>query len=1342
MRNQILYFFLGVLLTADVAEASVPWEKTRGAAPDPHALVTRGGDCAQGSSRFDMDVNNVRATLLSSGDVWWDLTRGRYVVPKVDPATGAKEVSSIFAGAVWLGGFDPGHNLKLAAQTYRDGTHTDFWPGPLRDRDGTVDAATCAKWDRHFLVTGKEVEAHLRNFRQAKAAGVAYDCSSIPDGVKGWPAKGNPYFFQQNGFELPSTTQGLAKFHDEDGDGLYNPCKGDYPIIDIRGCDDLQYPDQMVFWIYNDAGGVHTQSERSTPIQMEVQVQAFAYATNDELNNMTFQRYKLINRATQDIDSCYFAMWVDFDLGCYADDYVGCDSTRSLAFCYNAKAVDGLPGQGTVCDRGVNTYGTHIPIIGCDYFRGPRKPIFKSDGVTPIRTYDNSADSTVELGLSSFTYYNNQTVGNPLPGTSDPTTATEYYNYLTGSWKDGTRFTRGGTNYNPGSTKLTHFAFPDNPSDASGESMCSLNLPFGDRRIIQASGPFRLKPGAINELIVGLPWVPDQKYPCPDIFKLREADDIAQSLFDNCFKITNGPDAPDLSFIELDREIVLTLSNDTISSNNSRERYKELGIKTPAALPDSLRQYRFQGYKIFQLADGNRVASDQLDNPASARLVAEVDVRDSVADIYNWTPVSDPNFPGRTVYAPVQRVKAANGGIRHTFDITTDLFAAGDDKRLINHKKYYYIAVAFAYNQYQIFDEKTGAGQREPYLEGRRNIGSPDGGNYTVTPRPIVDRTLHAKYADGPVVTRTDGVGDGGNFLDLSDSTINAIFANSSINELTYLPGRAPIGVKIYDPLDVKNGHFELTIQDPGAADVTNNARWILRNTDDGTVIRSETTIQNLNEQIISQYGFTISIAQVAPVGTQPLAIKSNGAIGSEAVYADPNGKQWAQPIPPDAINGLGSVLHYIQTGPAEPDFELDPNQSLSNLSQYFVPYYLAVYNNTPGTPLISPAWQSPTSSSVRTLNGLYNLNNVNIVFTKDKSKWSRCVVVETAAPYYNQDPNGLQVPTVGNAKMFDLRKSPSVSKDANADGTAKPDGTGTGYGWFPGYAIDVESGRRLNIFFGENSAFDPNIGTYAPGSKGVNRDMIFDPTSQTILPTQGQTDLGYSLFLGGQHFVYVTNQLYDGCDSIGQRLTGPGFAKVSALRRITWAGIFEAAQGTKLLSYADGLIPNDLTIKLRVDKAYQAQVGDGKNKGFPTYKFTIDGSQATALTAQGIDSSLNDIKLVPNPYYGGSAYEVSEFSNTIKITNLPAKCIVTIYSLDGKFIREFRRDESPTVNPGNNPGVREKQIVPDLEWDLKNSKGVPTASGVYLFHVVAPGLGERTLKWFGVAREFDPSRQ
>ncbi|MDV7394592.1 hypothetical protein RZS08_24630, partial [Arthrospira platensis SPKY1] len=149
-----------------------------------------------------------------------------------------------------------------------------------------------------------------------------------------------------------------------DGDGEYNPLNGDYPIIEIRGCDKPQYPDEMYFWIYNDNGNIHTQTN-AIPIQMEIQVQSFAYATNDELNDMTFMRYKLINRAIEPIDSTFFAMWVDADLGCYLDDYIGCDTLRSLAYVYNEDALDGQPG--CTCPQGVNTYCDKVPILGVDY---------------------------------------------------------------------------------------------------------------------------------------------------------------------------------------------------------------------------------------------------------------------------------------------------------------------------------------------------------------------------------------------------------------------------------------------------------------------------------------------------------------------------------------------------------------------------------------------------------------------------------------------------------------------------------------------------------------------------------------------------------------------------------------------------------------------------------------------------------------------------------------------------------------------------------------------------------------------------------------------------------------
>src|SRR5690625_6568324 len=105
-------------------------------------------DCAPARSEIDMSINNVRARLLAGGDVWWNLTDGKYIVPKVEPGSGLPEVSSIFAGAVWLGGYDPAGNLKLAAQQYRNSNANDFWPGPLDPETGTVDRETCANWDK------------------------------------------------------------------------------------------------------------------------------------------------------------------------------------------------------------------------------------------------------------------------------------------------------------------------------------------------------------------------------------------------------------------------------------------------------------------------------------------------------------------------------------------------------------------------------------------------------------------------------------------------------------------------------------------------------------------------------------------------------------------------------------------------------------------------------------------------------------------------------------------------------------------------------------------------------------------------------------------------------------------------------------------------------------------------------------------------------------------------------------------------------------------------------------------------------------------------------------------
>jgi len=80
---------------------------------------------------------------------------------------------------------------------------------------------------------------------------------------------------------------------------------------------------------------------------------------------------------------------------------------------------------------------------------------------------------------------------------------------------------------------------------------------------------------------------------------------------------------------------------------------------------------------------------------------------------------------------------------------------------------------------------------------------------------------------------------------------------------------------------------------------------------------------------------------------------------------------------------------------------------------------------------------------------------------------------------------------------------------------------------------------------------------------------------------------------------------------------------------------------------------------------------------------------------------------------------------NRVKITNLPDKCKVTIYTLSGTEIMKFNKDNTVT----------------GIEWDLKNFAGVPIAGGMYLFHIETEINGvtkERVVKWFAMLRKPD----
>lgn len=104
-------------------------------------------------------------------------------------------------------------------------------------------------------------------------------------------------------------------------------------------------------------------------------------------------------------------------------------------------------------------------------------------------------------------------------------------------------------------------------------------------------------------------------------------------------------------------------------------------------------------------------------------------------------------------------------------------------------------------------------------------------------------------------------------------------------------------------------------------------------------------------------------------------------------------------------------------------------------------------------------------------------------------------------------------------------------------------------------------------------------------------------------------------------------------------------------------------------------------------------------------------------------EDALEDIRIVPNPYYAYSKYETSKLDNRIIITNLPQTVTVRIYTINGTLVRTLEKDDD---------------TITFLEWDLKNQSRVPIASGMYIYHIDAPGIGETILKWMAVMRPID----
>lgn len=423
---------------------------------------------AQAPAAATLAVNRVQATVLNDGRFFTDGQTGQFIAPY---APGQSTPSLLRGAGLWLAGLDPGGNLKMAIATP---DATDFAPGrPSPDGGSLTDRLGHTIW----RVTRAEIDAHRADFA---------DNGKIDNpqpGVFGWPGNDNPFFAQyNNGNILPTVDYFLAGYYDSDSDGRYNPGSGDYPALEVRGCPLTQYPDEMLWYVFND----HTANPHpvsGTPaLNVEVQVTVFAYqcSENSPLGNSVFTRFKVINRGLENLDNAYFALLNDFIIGDGKQEYAGCDPDRQMAFAY-----PGNPAQG------------NLPTIGADLMRGPLDALANP------------------LSLSSMVPFDPAQLASP----------TAIYNLLKGLNPDGSPTANNG------------FPYPDNPLSPNGQSELTAGNTPGNRAVLAAYGPFQLLPGAVNEIIVAHTFADNSGLDAAinNVQPLYRQSDLLQRYFDNCF---------------------------------------------------------------------------------------------------------------------------------------------------------------------------------------------------------------------------------------------------------------------------------------------------------------------------------------------------------------------------------------------------------------------------------------------------------------------------------------------------------------------------------------------------------------------------------------------------------------------------------------------------------------------------------------------------------------------------------------------------------------------------------------------------------------------------------------
>ena len=349
-----------------------------------------------------LDFNNVKATVSDEGGFFSNVAASiaGYEIPKNSGR------STIFAGSYWIGAEDQFGQLHVSGNRYSwGGTQSSFHSGPIAESIayGSINYNNQYQ-NAIWMVSKYEIDDHIANWQSTGYV--------VPSAIANWPGNGDVNL----GVASP-----LAPFVDLNGNGQYEPSLGDYP--EIRG-------DRAAYVIMND----ESYQPDGNQLGIELHAMFYQYVTGDFWNDITFLNLRAINRSNNNYVNYRQALFLDFDIGNYSDDFIGSNPYADLLYGYNGDDID-EPANGQ------QGYGANPPCQGV---------VALSHNIANAGAFFNGQDGNG---------------GDTL-----------FWLLMNNQWGDSSLW------MNPVTNDWTNVIFPDDPSSLTGWNETTAGNSPGDRR--------------------------------------------------------------------------------------------------------------------------------------------------------------------------------------------------------------------------------------------------------------------------------------------------------------------------------------------------------------------------------------------------------------------------------------------------------------------------------------------------------------------------------------------------------------------------------------------------------------------------------------------------------------------------------------------------------------------------------------------------------------------------------------------------------------------------------------------------------------------------------------------